>query len=214
MTLNLSKANIKTHFTYNWWKYVLAIPGIFLLWDLLFTTTHYRTPENQKLEWYYQGIVQYETEQRAAEIIADVAAAVADDVEETSFVIAGTDENYGVMQLYVWMAAGEGDIYTLTEAEFSKDGTMMVPLQPYIDDGTLQVGNLNLKKGIVKDADTGEKVLCGIPGKYFPGLIEQGFDTTDMTFCVLVTGGNVDTSVKALNEMLQRYGDHELMGTP
>ena len=48
----ITKKILKNHWTYNWWKYLLAIVISVFGVDLLFSVTAYRPPENRKVELY------------------------------------------------------------------------------------------------------------------------------------------------------------------
>ena len=46
---------IRNHFHYSFWKYLLLIVIAMFGWNLLYTTTRYRSPENLKVEFYAEG---------------------------------------------------------------------------------------------------------------------------------------------------------------
>jgi hypothetical protein len=75
-------------------------------------------------------------------------------------------------------------------------------LQPYIDNGTLDVDGLDLSKGYYTDTETGKKTLVGIPTDHLPGLADYGLITNDGVLCVLVNNGNDAYSMKFLNYLL------------
>ena len=55
MRLPITRERIRTHFHYAWWQYVLLVCLAVFGWNLLYTTTRYRSPEALKVEWYCQG---------------------------------------------------------------------------------------------------------------------------------------------------------------
>ena len=57
MRLPITRERIRTHFHYAWWQYVLLVCLAIFGWNLLYTTTRYRSPESLKVEWYCQGVV-------------------------------------------------------------------------------------------------------------------------------------------------------------
>lgn len=69
-------------------------------------------------------------------------------MEEVTFTPVAYDDTYGNMQLIVWASAGQGDLYTLSEEAYKNlaSSGAMLDLQPYIDDGTLNVEGIDLKK--------------------------------------------------------------------
>ena len=56
MRLPITRERIRTHFHYAWWQYVLLVCLAIFGWNLLYTTTRYRSPESLKVEWYCQGV--------------------------------------------------------------------------------------------------------------------------------------------------------------
>ena len=52
MRLPITRERIRNHFHYAWWQYVLLVCLAVFGWNLLYTTTRYRSPESLKVEWY------------------------------------------------------------------------------------------------------------------------------------------------------------------
>lgn len=200
----LTKEKLKTHFAYAWWQYVLVVVLALFCWNLLFTTTHYRSPAHLKVEWYYDAY-QAEAEQSMDELMAELHASLLSDMEEVNFVPVVLDNAYGPMQLTVWFSAGEGDLFMLNEESFRSMASNggIAELTPYIEDGSLQVGDLDLKKGKVTDLETGKSRLCGIPAELLPGLEQYGLVCEGEYLCLSVTGGNLDNTMKLLNWLVQ-----------
>ena len=203
-TFPITREKIRNHFHYFWWQYALLIVGSIFLWNLLYTTTHYRSPEHLKVEWYYEGPYVPQTQSLADQLLKDIHPQIFPEMEEVTFTLVGTDENYGVMQLVVWMSAGQGDLYMLTGDSFEHHASTggFVDLQPYVDDGTLHVEGIDLKKGYIKNTDTGEKVLYGIPADSLKGLEAHAIFPEDTFLCILATGGNTENTLKLMNYLL------------
>ena len=62
MRLPITRERIRTQFPYGWWQYALLIGRAIFGWNLLYTTTRYRSPEALKVEWYCQGAVSMEAQ--------------------------------------------------------------------------------------------------------------------------------------------------------
>ena len=75
-------------------------------------------------------------------------------------------------------------------------------LQPYIDDGTLNVEGIDLKNGYVTDNETGKKYLIGIPTDTLTGLEAYGLMPGGMTLSLLASGGNIENALKLMNWLL------------
>lgn len=203
--LNITKRRVKTHFTYSLWQYVLLIGLAFFFWDLLYTTTRYQPPEEKKVDFYYEGGVSFDGENAIRGLLDECLEKLYPDMEESDFVTVGTDETYGDMQLTVWISAAQGDLYLLSRSHFQQlapSGTML-DLQPYIDSGELNVGDISLSRGYVTDDETGERVLRGIPGDALTGMKNYGIDSEERVYCILTRCGNDENVVKLLNEFIR-----------
>ena len=203
--LSITRNRVRNHFHYFWWQYVLLIVLSIFVWNLLYTMTHYRSPEHLKVEWYYEGPVTYETQERVDRLLAEITPELFPEMEEVTFTVVGTDENYGSMQLMVWMSAGQGDLYMLQADDFKSHAAngAMLDLQPYVDDGTLNVEGIDLAKGYVRNEETGEKLLYGIPAGSLTGLQEYQMLPDNTYMSVMVNGGNTENTLKLMNWLLE-----------
>lgn len=202
--LSITRNRVRNHFHYYWWQYAILIVLSVFLWNLLYTMTHYRAPEHLKVEWYYEGAVTYETQQQMDQLLADITPEIFPDMEEVTFTVVGVDQNYGAMQLTVWMSAGQGDLYMLGKDSFRSHASSgaMINLQPYVDDGTLHVEGIDLSAGYVRNEETGKLELYGIPADSLTGL--QAYDMKPEGTCMslLITGGNEENAIKLMNWLL------------
>jgi hypothetical protein len=204
VSMPITKARIKNHFHYHLWKYVLLVVLSIFVWNFLFTTTHYRTPDHLKVELYAEGYQTPETDAAMKELMARIHQEVMPDMEEVSHLFLIMDETYGPMQLTVWAAAGQGDAYLLSKDRFLPlaQGGAMIDLQPWIDKGTLRVDGLDLTAGMVRDSETGERALRGIPTDALPGLAKHGLLTQGGFLSVLGAGGNEEEAVRLLDYLI------------
>jgi len=201
----ITRDRIRHHFHYFWWQYVLLIVLAVFGWNILYTVTHYRSPAHLKVEWFYEGPMAAQTQQQADALLAELTPELFPEMEEVRFTVIGLDKNYGAMQIMVWMTAGEGDLYMLKEDSFRQyaQGGSMIDLQPYVDDGTLNVEGIELKKGFIRDEETGHKILAGIPAGHLKGLEGHAIFPEGTFLSVLAGGGNVDNTVKLLAWLLE-----------
>lgn len=200
----ITKKRIWNHFTYAWWQYVLLIAVAIFGWNLLYTTTRYRSPEHLKVEWYGEGFVASDAPKSIDALMVELQQTLFPDMEEVTFTSIGYDETYGDMQLMVWASAGQGDLYMLTLERFQNlaQGGALLDLQPYIDDGTLNVEGIDLKNGYVTVNETGKKYLIGIPTDTLTGLEAYGLMPGGMTLSLLASGGNIENALKLMNWLL------------
>ena len=203
----ITKNRIRNHFHYFWWQYVvLVVAGVFG-WNLLFTMTHYRSPEHLKVEWYYQGASTLDTVAKGEALLNELWPQLFPEMEEVTFNLVGTDEMYGDMQLMVWMAAGQGDLYMLQKNSFKTyaNETTLLDLQPYVDDGTLNVEGIDLRGGIATDQETGYKGLFGIPADALTKMLDYDMQPEGTLICLPLTSGNIENALILLQYMLDNW---------
>lgn len=203
LTFPVTKERIRNHFAYAWWQYVLLISLAIFGWNLLYTTTRYRSPNDQRLEWFYGGY-QLDGEKNIDTLMDELHQSLFPDVEEVAFRALTLDETYGSMQLTVWVSAGEGDLYMLDSEYFNSiaQSEGFLELAPYIEDGTLNVDGMDLSAGCIINQETGKKVLYGIPATELPGLKDYGLICDDFCLGVCVTGENEEEALTLLQWML------------
>ncbi len=208
MQLPITKRRIRNHLTYAWWQYMVLVAAAIFGWNLIYTTTRYRSPESLKVEWYGEGLATLEAQSLLDGLMDELHETLFPDMEEVGFTSIVYDQTYGSMQIMIWLAAGQGDLYMLEASRFQSvagDGTM-IDLQPYIDDGTLNVDGIDLTNGYVANTETGQTALLGIPTDSLTWLKEYGVAPNGMVLSVLANGGNIDNTLLLLQWILQRQG--------
>jgi len=193
----LSLSSLKQHLTYNWWKYILVALLSFGLVDLLYSVTAYRAPAEKRVEFYVYGLCNSDALEAYMNRIHEDEMS---DMEVLSFQQLTPDDAYGPMQLMTYLSAGEGDLYLLPRDEFVSYAASgaLVPLEgdreliSFYDENSV-----SLQSGWRKETDSGETHLFGIPQNKLPGLYQYAV-AKDGFLCVIVTGGNIDNTVRFL----------------
>ena len=185
----VTKATLKHHLTYSFWKYLLVLAAGILLTDLVYTVTAPQIPENKKIELYVYG---YMNDEALSAYLERVRAEQLPEMEEVSAFQILPDETYGPMQLMTYMAAHQGDVFLLPRDNFlslASEGSF-VPLENdaelmamFTDAGT------DLQRGWRKDTETGENHLCGIPQDKLPGLTQYALADNGF-LCMFISNGN------------------------
>ena len=206
----ITSKKIRTHITYNFWKYILVIAAAIFGWDLLYSMTAYKSPEDKRIDLYIQSPLV--TEQRAEAFFQPIWEERVPDMEVVDAVMltSSTQDYYGSMQLTVYIMAQEGDIYMLSSSDFKTFASqgVFLDLQPAIDEGKLHTEGLDLSAGYVALIDenglpTGERQLFGIPAAALGGLAEGlGLDNRDMVLSVTVFSGNEENVIRFLDGLI------------
>lgn len=188
---------LRHHFTYCWWMYALAIVLSIFAWNIIYSVTAYRPPEEKKI---ILGIYAYGEDVNAAPYLAQVQAEHLPEMEDISAMYIMPDAAYGAMILSTRIAARECDIYILPRAEFQNwaaQGAFM-PLDevlPALADDLAAAG-VSLSRGWRTNEAEDVKHLYGIPCADLPAIRDLlRCDTSDMYISVFFETGNNDNVV-------------------
>ena len=150
----ITRERIKNHLTYSSWKYVVLAVLAIMGWSLIYTTTAYRSPQDKRIDLYVQTATA--TNETMDAFIEPIWKEVVPEMETVSSVVLNTIDDYTTyMQLTAYMAAGEGDIYFLTDQYFKSMASSgaLLELDGLVADGTIDVGDIDLSKGYVAVVD-------------------------------------------------------------
>ena len=204
LQMPITKRKITHHFQYAIWMYILLAALALFGWNLLYSTTRYRPPEDRKVEFYAQANLNAEEPLKA--LAAQIHEEVIPEMEEVTVTMMSiSDDYYGDMQLMVWISAAQGDIYMLNKdyfKRFAASGAFM-DLQPLADNGQLNTEGLDLSGGTVRQSDSDITGLYGIPADGLTGFTDYLVDPADMVLSILYNNGNDENSVKFLNYLLE-----------
>lgn len=209
----VTKDNLKTHFTYGLWKYillaVLAIGG----WSIIYTVTAYRSPQDKRIDLYVQ------TATTSSEIIDHFIEPIwketVPEMETVSSVVMIPTGDYSAdMQLFTYIAVGEGDIYFLTEESFKNFASQgaFLPLEEMVESGVIAVADVDLTKGYVAMQQYDEndvpissvRHLYGIPLESFYGFMNEiQLDNRSLYAAVMVRNQNDENVIPFFNALLQ-----------
>ena len=210
----INKETVRNHLTYSTWKYVLMAACALFGWSLIYTTTAYRSPQNKRVDVYIQSSTA--SSEMVDAFLAPIWKETVPEMETVSGVVLTLVDDYTTsMQLMAYMAAGEGDIYFLTEQYYkslSGQGAL-VELEDLVADGTIQVDDIDLSKGyltVVDEYDENDKPvktsrhLYGIPLDSFYGFMSgMQLDNRGLYAAIIVNNGNEENVIPFFNALLQ-----------
>ncbi len=208
----VTKERLKTHFTYSLWKYLVVIACSLFCWSLVYAQTAYRSPQDKRIDVYVKSSTV--TEELMDSFFEPIWKNVVPDMELVSGVtLLSTSDNtdyYSQMQLSVYIAAGEGDIYILPAADFKSfaAGGAFIALDNLVADGTIDVTGIDTASGrvTIADEDTGtsETHLYGIPLDSLYGFIDgMQLDNRSMVAAIMVNNRNDENVIPFFNALIQ-----------
>ncbi len=210
----LTGDRVRTHFTYSAWKYVIMCVGAIFAWSLIYTQTAYRSPQNKRIDVYIKsGTASSEV---ADAFMEPIWKASVPDMETVSSVVMMPGDDYtNVMQLSVYVMAGEVDIFFLPSSDFKTYAAQgaFLPLEQLIADGAIDAGDIDVSAGRVAYVEEygedgaplkSEMHLFGIPTDSLYGFMENMLiDNRGMVMCITVANNNDDNVIPFFNALLQ-----------
>lgn len=198
MKTPVTKEKLQHHFAYSLWKYaLLAIVAVFG-WNLVYTMTAYRPPEEKKV---VMGVYSYGSDEAINAYMEQVRVNLMPDMEEMYASYIVPDATYGAMILSTRIAAKDCDIYVLPRTEFqnyaAQGGFMALEevLPELIAD--LEAAGVSLSRGNRALEETGEKHQYGIPCSDLPGvqsLLQN--EQSEMYLCIFTVTENDENVIK------------------
>lgn len=207
MKTPLNKKTLQQHFHYSWFLYALSAILCFFFWNMYYTMSAPRTPDDKKLELY---IYAYGESSYADEYFARVQAEDLPDMQEITAQYMMPDESSGPMVLSTRVMAGEGDLYLLPRDNFQSYAAqgLFVALDELegITEMCAEAG-INVERGWRKNQDNGERHLYGLPVSGMTGMAggisEWTYATSEMYLSVRLYNGNDENAEKLLRIILR-----------
>lgn len=203
MKTPITAKRIRQHWQYNWWKYALLVCLTLLGWNLIYSTTAYRPPQDKVVDVYLYG---YDMDGGMQAYLDGVRAEEMSDMEQMDWVVITPDDTYGSMVLSTRVAANEGEIYILPKSFFQNYATQgwflaLEDVEGLVE--TLEGEGVNLERSWRMNTETGERHLYGVPLSALPGLAAHVACTEEFWVCVSVTGQNDENAVKLLQILVR-----------
>ena len=214
MKTPITKETLKHHWNYSWWKYLMLVLCAIFGWNLIYTTTAYRPPEEKKVVLLATDLGEQDALNAYME---NVRLTEMPDMEQMDTMMMFMDETYGAMQLSTYIAAGEGDVYVLSKDDFQSYAASGAFVELDLLDEVMDFCDeheLDVTKGWRTNTELHEKHLYGIPLKCLPGLQQYLYATDDYYVSIVVNNGNQDNVVKFFNILLRDMVDMPVAATP
>ena len=211
----VDKKNLKHHFDYHGWKYLLLAVFAVFGWWLIYDMTEPQAPADKRIDIYVQS--ESTADELMRSFMGKVWQEAVPDMEEVNpYMMLVSDEYNATMMLMVHIAAADGDIYLMDESYFRRYAAdnIFVPLEGLIEEGRLNVDGIDLEKGYVDcvagydeehNPNAWERHLCGIPLEELYGFMtEMQVDNRKLYACIAVNNGNEENVIRFFDEMIQQ----------
>ena len=166
----INRERLAQHWTYSWWKYLLAVVLCVAGTSMLFTVTEPQIPQNEKLEVFVYGMVDEDLLDAKLE---EIRAASFPDQKQITCLQVMEDDTYGPMALMAHLAAGEGDIFVLPRENYQSyaDQGIFLPLEDILDLSAVPEDQaVNYERAWRRIPETEERHLYGVPLSAVEGL--------------------------------------------
>jgi len=213
MKTPLTKKRLTDHFTYAWWKYALVLLLAFTGWNLIYSMTQPRVPEEKKI---IVGMYGMGTSYYLDDYMLEVQREHLPEMEDVSPMDIMPDETYGDMVLTTRIIANECDIYILPTTQFQNGAGQggCQPLDEVLPElvADLEEAGISLSRGRRQNSETGEKHLYGVPLRDLPSAQKLLFtDVTDLYLCVFHKTGNDENVLKFADILVRDMMDENLV---
>ena len=205
------KARLRNQLSYDIWKYLLVIALCWFGWDLLYTQTAYRSPQDKRIDVYMMSATT--SDESVSAFLKPLWESAVPDMElvEGVTLLPGSADDYiSSMNLTVKMAAAEGDIYMLPQDVFKTSALngFFVPLDSYIAEGRIDISGLEVDRArlTLVDKETGKATtaLYVIPTDTLYGFMDgMQYDNRNAVMAIAVNSGNEENTVTFFNALLQ-----------
>lgn len=203
MKTPINMKTIREHMHYSWWKYALIVCFALVGWNLFYTMTAYRPPQEKEVELFILG---YGEQEPLDAYLNEVWQTEMTDMEAMTGLYLTYDETYSSMQLMTYIAAAEGDLYMLPKDFFQSYAAEGAFIELENIPGLVELlesHNISLTKGWRTNIETKEKHLYGIPMAEIPGLSRFMYTAEDLYLSIIVTNGNEENVVKFLKIFME-----------
>lgn len=204
MKTPVTRQRLRDHLHYSWWKYALLISIAAMGWNIIFTSTAYRAPQEKKVILYVYG---YANEAELTAYLEGVRAAELPDMEDMTPLISAPDDTYGAMILMTHFAAAEGDLYLLPKEFYQgySSESSFVALEELPEVAQLIEENpVVMERAWRKSVESGERHIYGVPMSLLPGLNDYVMGTSSEYYlCVAGNSYNEDNTMLLLRIIIR-----------
>lgn len=211
MKIRIDRFALKRHWQYSWWKYALLIVAAAFAWNMFFTMTERRVPEDKQVTVYCVSGSGDNTLFDAW--LEEVRLQEMPDQEELSSLMLLEDDYYGNMQITTFLTTAQGDIYLVPHDQFVSflEAGVFMPLeQETALLADCKAAGIDTDSGWGTIAETTEQHLYGIPADRLTGFERFNVHPDGRFLCIPVQGGNCENALKLTRILVSQLAEHDL----
>ncbi len=205
------QARMRNHFSYDLWKYLLIVAVCWMGWELVYTQTTYRSPQDKRIDVYIMSATASdELVEAFLKPLWEETVPEMELVEGVSMIPGSADDFYTGQVLMTRLAAGDGDIFFLPQdifKQYALNGAFLA-LDDYVESGAIRLDDLDVKSArlTIIDDDTGiaSTRLYGIPTDTLYGYMDgMQFDNRNAVMAIAVNNQNEANVIPFFNALIQ-----------
>lgn len=205
------KQRVLNHFRYSFWIYIIIVVASIAIWDILFTVTAHRAPEDKKIEFYIANSPQFDVE-GFNDYLENIRISYMPDMEEiraVGLIDASDNDVIGNIQLNTFIFSNQGDFYIISRERYKSyaGAGAFVELSDFIKMNNMDANSINFEKAFINIPKTEEqeelKGIFAIPLSSLQALKKYGANINDTYICLLVNNGNDNNCLKLLQYLIQ-----------
>lgn len=205
-----SFAALKEHLRKYFWVYLIGVAACLIGTNLLWTTTAPHPTNEQTVTIFLADAFSNPAPLSGlAQRMLEETKPYDENLKQVDFesLMYKEDDYTSSMLLLTRLAVGEGDAFLASQAAMDAlvQSEVLEPLDSYVESGWLSEYGLEPYYGTVTDEDEGTSatLLAGLKLDRYTVLQDMGaFFNEGAYLCVASNGGNVDTTMKALECMM------------
>lgn len=195
--------SIRHHLTYQWWKYALLIALAIFGWNLIYTMTRYRPPEDRRIDSTLYVVGDAEA---LGVYLEDVRLTRLPAMEQLSVSVTMLDQMYGDAVFGTHVGAGHGDVYWMPPEYFQRyaaSGAFLALDQhaPLME--ALEQSGIDLSACWLAESDGQTPHLYGIPCGELPGISRFVVAPENCVIGILVGNGNDENALEFLRILVE-----------
>ena len=217
----MRRDGLKDFFFYHKWIYLMLAIVVWMLSDILFSATEYRSPDERQvnIQVVSTSVHVEESLPLVAEIALKAGQEFDETLEEVVFYEIGYDpqsdtDGYGGQKYMLMLGVGEGDIYMVPEELMHSlvNSGYALPLEGYIEQGLINPGDVDLDSVTFRESPESDdynpdaRHVYAIPMVNMNEMLYSNinYDNRNAYMVLMAFSKNPDTSAFVMGNLIEQ----------